>query len=858
VLRTEAMSGGDFRIAGWLLLAGLLTSVPGPAQPAPELFRLQLDEAQFVEAPIRVAAEDLVIELADGAGFVAEASGRPTGLVLVGNGRLRFSPPLRSEQRQLVLMAGSSVLSESFDAAFLRFHPADFKSLVVSGKLLPGAGPRESRRLAEAVFREEVGRSFSLKPESTGKSPLSALPPRGDLLAELRTRRFGWLDYARVGADPEDILFFDRGHGRTIASYPSRAHGSASGLAYGDEWGLRYEAQAYYIELDIDPNGRRISGRARVSLKALEPLETVSLRLDRGLTVSAVRSASGPHQFLQRKDSDTLLVRVLPPLAAGSEISLEVSFAGFAKTQDISRPIDRDGCSSRPGGEPCSTPRSPSSGEFLLWSNRVYFFPQSPARNHALATLRVRLPEGYAAIAPGIPESQAGRPSEGFREFVFHAEQPVRYLSLLVGRLSSVEVPAGLAPIPLQVFSAPALSGRAHSLPPQIADILSFYSSLAGPDPYPSLTAALVPAAVAAGHSPAYLCLLAEPPGWNPARAGDNAAYFDGEPSFGLAHELAHQWWGQGVGWRNYREQWLSEGLAQYFAALYVRKLRGEGAFERVLAWMKRWALSAAGKGPVSLGMRVGEITGCETCFAAALYDRGALTLHMLRGLLGEETFWRGLRLYLERWKFRRASTDDLEHIFEEVSGRDLSRFFEQWVREDGVPKIEWSAKPVESAGARKLSLRLTQVGEPYELPLSVSIESGGESRTEVVRIRLPVEEFQFELAGPLRRVAVNADHAALCEAKQRPASGSSLGYLPKGRSSAKRLTWAKNLFRASASGDRSSMATWKAWSASNPSLDACAVSHGTDSGLGSRLSSRRRTSSARSQTAEFCIAGNK
>jgi hypothetical protein len=304
-----------------VLLASLLAAhVRSPAQtearPVPELFHLEPELARFLAPSVRIVAEDLQIDLSEGAGFIPLASGRPTALVLVGKGRVRFSPPIRSEQRQLALFCGSPAPSVSFEEAFLRFHPADFESLVSSPAFHSEEGPPELRRRVAAFFDEDVGRSFALDSSRSGEARLSTLPPRGDLLVELRTARLGRLAHARIEKDPEDISLVDRDRGRTIASYPSRAHGSNSGLEYGVEQGLGYEALSYDFAVDIGPATRRLSVRARVSLKALEPLETVSLRLDRGFTVTEVRSET-PHQFLQQKASDTLLVRIDPPLAAG-------------------------------------------------------------------------------------------------------------------------------------------------------------------------------------------------------------------------------------------------------------------------------------------------------------------------------------------------------------------------------------------------------------------------------------------------------------------------------------------------------------------------------------------------------------
>jgi hypothetical protein len=736
----------------------LLRHSSGETAP-PQLHRLELEAAQVLSGPVRLSSEDFVLELTEGAGFVALASGRPTALVLIGKGRIHFAPPISSERRQLSLFCGSPELSEAFDAAYVRFHPDDFETFITLGTLRREAGPADLRKRATALFSEEVRRSFALEGGVPNASTLSTLPERGDVLAEVRTTRLGPLAYARVGKEPEDIVLLDRSGGRTLVTYPSRAHGSASGLEYSDERGLPYEALSYDVSLDVDPERRSITGVARILVRALTETDTLSLRLDGGLSVTKVDGPSGPLSFLQKPASAALLVHVSPPLEPGAESRLEVAYSGWARPQELWREI---------GGEPPMALRAPAEEPLLLYSNRIYFFPQSPVRNHTPATLRVAVPRGYAALASGVP-GQEGEAGQGASRVVFRAVQPVRYLSLLVGHFSQLEVARDEPAVALRVFADASSGDRARRLAPTIASILRFYARLAGEDPYPYLGAAVVAAPVPSGHSPAYLCVLGEPPDWKPSVADDDPAYNRDEPVFTVAHEIAHQWWGQGVGWRNYREQWLSEGLAQYFAALYVRESRGEHAFAGVLEWMQRWALRATAKGPVNLGVRVGQLDHCPTCFAAAVYDRSALVLHMLRGLLGEESFWRGLHLYAGRWKFRRASTGELERAFEEASGRDLSRFFEQWIRDDGVPTLEWSTGAAGPEARGRLRLHVRQIGETYELPLCVAVDSeDGVSRSAVVNVSCPVEDFVLDLPGDSRGVRINPDHAALCELRRR------------------------------------------------------------------------------------------
>ena len=148
---------------------------------------------------------------------------------------------------------------------------------------------------------------------------------------------------------------------------------------------------------------------------------------------------------------------------------------------------------------------------------------------------------------------------------------------------------------------------------------------------------------------------------------------FESYPMFFLAHEIAHQWWGQAVGWKNYHEQWLSEGFAQYFAALYAEHERGAEQFARVLRQMRRWAIDTSPQGPVYLGYRLGHIKGDGRVFRALVYNKGAMVLHMLRRLMGDEAFFARAARFYATWRFKKAGTDDFRVAMEKAGGQPLS-----------------------------------------------------------------------------------------------------------------------------------------------------------------------------------------
>jgi aminopeptidase N len=315
--------------------------------------------------------------------------------------------------------------------------------------------------------------------------------------------------------------------------------------------------------------------------------------------------------------------------------------------------------------------------------------------------------------------------------------------------------------VTLHVRANPRQVGKARSLSDRTAMILEYYGSILGDAPYPTFTLAVTEKSLPGGHSPAYFAILNQPPPLAPVVwRNDPVAFEDYGPYF-LAHEIAHQWWGQAVGWKNYHEQWLSEGFAQYFAALYAAHDRGEEMLDGMLRQMRRWAIEQSDQGPIYLGYRLGHIKGDSRVFRAVVYNKGAMVLHMLRRLVGDDAFFAGIRQFYSEWKFRKAGTDDFRAAMERASGRDLTAFFRGWIYGAAIPTLKFTS----TVAGNEAQLRFEHRGEVIPVPVTVAVSyTDGRSDEIVVAVEERTVQQTVSLKGPVRSIDVNRDHGAVAE----------------------------------------------------------------------------------------------
>ena len=167
-------------------------------------------------------------------------------------------------------------------------------------------------------------------------------------------------------------------------------------------------------------------------------------------------------------------------------------------------------------------------------------------------------------------------------------------------------------------------------------------------------------------------------------------------------------------------------------------------------------------QGPVYLGYRLGHIRGEGRVFRALVYNKGAMALHMLRRLVGDQAFFSGLREFYATWRYKKAGTDDFRVAMEKAAGgRSLQRFFDRWIYGSAVPTLHFTS----AVDGKVLRVRFDQNDDIFDVPVTVTVTYvDGTSEDFIVRVTDRTAEHSIELTRAVRNVEANKDGGALAE----------------------------------------------------------------------------------------------
>jgi hypothetical protein len=730
---------------GWVIVArDELGAVDG-------LVHLSLDPAGFRADGLTIKLEDFEVKFHQGTLFTSPPNLGPTLLVFAGDGEVRFRPQPAAEREQLRQYCGSEELRDHVSTVFMRLHPSDLYRVLSPVRLDPD--PDAPRRLptAQRVFREQSQKTYVLD-ASLPRSPWWLLPGVGDASVTFETGGRRTLTYNFSSGDPEDVTFFDRQRRVQICSYPSGGRPPR----YSEDDARTLDILSHDLRVRFQPDVFGISGEDTLRIRLLAAVSTLRLRLQDSLRVLAVTSPEGGnHLFFRVRDQNSLVVALGPLSGRVGDITLRVRYAGSHDPAPIEHELLQI-----VSGPPGLDDNELFVERVPVYTNRTAWYPRGDNDDYATARLRLEAPAGILPLAGGELVTSGTGERGTFVEY--RLAQPAKYLTAAVGRFSDLGMRQE-GELALRGFGLPRTRGAAQDLMLDAEKVFEYFRERFGPCPYPFVNLGVTEWKTPGGHSPPGLILVQiRPPLLSNRALPEDPANFSDIPGFFLAHELAHQWWGQGVAPANYRERWLSEAWAQYAAALWVQKSRGEGTFQDMLERFARWAIRYTDAGPINLGHRLGHVKGNAQVFRAVVYDKGACVLHMLRAIVGDDAFFRGVREFQHKFLFAKAGSDDFREALESASGRDLRPYFEEWIYGTTIPRLRYAWRAETTKSGNRTTVRIDAQDLPGEVPLALTLVTDGGRDTRTVRLPVRGASFTFDSPSPTRRVELNADRALL------------------------------------------------------------------------------------------------
>jgi aminopeptidase N len=503
----------------------------------------------------------------------------------------------------------------------------------------------------------------------------------------------------------------------------------------------------YLINLTLNDQLSEIaSATATIDISVLKP--TILIDLDFGeLTVDSVTLNTKPVSFTH--NGGTLKITLPQRAAAGARLTLTVQYHGKPK-DGLILTNDKDGNPSAIGDN---------------WPNRVHHW--IPTLDHpsakATVTFNITAPARDEVVANGKldhVETAAG----GTKTWTYSEGAPIPPYCMIIGVGQFARfAPGERTATPLSYYvphvDAPfAMKGFA----PSISSVAYFSETIA---PYPYEKLALIVGSTRFGGMENSSAIVFTSTLFTQRTAAKMSKTF-GIPigtTDVIAHEIAHQWFGDSVTESTWADLWLSEGFATYFAGLFLQRYESEEAFQ---AYMKDAAERAFGyERTTRTPIFDRDTEDLMKLLNANNYQKGAWVLHMLRSRLGDEAFFRGLRGYYREHAGGLASSEDLRAALEKSSRQDLRAFFARWVYDSGHPqyelKWEWSQN-------RNLQLTLTQLqpGNVFVDPVPVIVHTTSGSRDLVLKPMARTTSQTIQFAEKPLSIEIDPKNTLLKEAK--------------------------------------------------------------------------------------------
>ena len=513
----------------------------------------------------------------------------------------------------------------------------------------------------------------------------------------------------------------------------------------------RLRVDDYQIEATLEPHLHQITAKARVKFTALQDLNVAVFELHNDLRVTKVTDDKGQQLSAERVTQDSTVRVPLPSgLAKDASTTLTFEYEGQLENADNS-PVP--GLSLAYIGDDTS---------YLLYAGR--WFPVSGfGLNRFTSTISITLPAHLLVIGSGKMKVSDVAPSKKpatsvlpTKTFTFVSEKPSFPGTIIAGIFK--EYKSDEAGMDLHVYFKPTHESVAAAYTSTAVQEFTYFITLYGLPPSQKLNLVEIPP-----DTVPYI--------WAPEIAGLASPSITEKTNYRLlADAIAHQWWGVSVSPATKNDWWLRDGFARYSEAMYVENAAGTAGLEEAVKEMSVGAL-AYDTVPLSTSDKL-DIYSTE--FQSLTTDKGAMILHMLRWVLGEDKYNKTMREFAGDFAGKSATTDDFRAAAEKNYGDQLTWFFSQWLDSTGAPEFKLKYTTYRLGGAAALSPKedkipgfrvtgeISQDLDLFRMPVDLRVDTDGrteDKRIEVVGTNSP---FTIETFGRPRRISIDPDHDVL------------------------------------------------------------------------------------------------